>query len=134
MAVVPRTMHWCLAACFAVAVGLVREAYAIDDHQLSQDLLDLKLLGLRLETKLTILEGLVNKLGASSNKCSQGGRTGGNRNTVELENLAQLVTTQTAKLANRSDAMLGLLKSSELVHRRPPPQETISQGRRHHQP
>ncbi|KAH7932255.1 hypothetical protein HPB51_029396 [Rhipicephalus microplus] len=127
----------------------------------SQDLLDLKLLGLRLETKLTILEGLVNKLGATSNKCSQGGRTGGsdtdtevatsdtqerilraqqaiidisNRNTVELENLAQLVTTQTSKLANRSDAMLGLLKSSELVLRRQPPQETISQGRRHHQP
>ncbi|XP_070389891.1 uncharacterized protein [Dermacentor albipictus] len=161
MAVIARTMHWCLAACFALAVGLVREAHAIDDHQLSQDLLDLKLLGLRLETKLTILEGLMNKLSASSNKCSQGGRTGGtdtdtevatsdtqerilraqqaiidisNRNTVELENLSQLVTTQTAKLANRSDAMLGLLKSSELVNRRPPPQETISQGRRHHQP
>lgn len=156
-------VHCFAVVCFTVvvSVGLVHDVHALDDHQLSQDLLDLKLLGLRLETKLTILEGLMNKLSVQSNKCNQGGRSSGsdadtevatsdtqerilraqqaiidisNRNTVELENLSQLVTTQTAKLANRSDAMLGLLKSSELVHRRSPPQDTISPGRRHHQP
>ncbi|EEC08355.1 secreted protein, putative, partial [Ixodes scapularis] len=119
----------------------------------SQDLLDLKLMGLRLETKLTMIEGLVNRLNAQANKCAQNGRSGGgesetevatsdtqerilraqqaiidisNRNTVELENLSQLVVTQTSKLANRSDAMLGLLKSS-----RQPDIAASTQGRRH---
>lgn len=130
-----------------------RRSEAIDDHQLSQDLLDLKLMGLRLETKLTMIEGLVNRLNAQANKCAQNGRSGGgesetevatsdtqerilraqqaiidisNRNTVELENLSQLVVTQTSKLANRSDAMLGLLKSS-----RQPDIAASTQGRRH---
>ncbi|XP_029850042.2 uncharacterized protein LOC8051867 [Ixodes scapularis] len=131
-----------------------RRSEALDDHQLSQDLLDLKLMGLRLETKLTMIEGLVNRLNAQANKCAQNGRSGGggesetevatsdtqerilraqqaiidisNRNTVELENLSQLVVTQTSKLANRSDAMLGLLKSS-----RQPDIAASTQGRRH---
>ncbi|CAN8025605.1 unnamed protein product [Ixodes persulcatus] len=131
-----------------------RRSEALDDHQLSQDLLDLKLMGLRLETKLTMIEGLVNRLNAQANKCAQNGRIGGggesetevatsdtqerilraqqaiidisNRNTVELENLSQLVVTQTSKLANRSDAMLGLLKSS-----RQPDIAAPTQGRRH---
>lgn len=36
-----------------------------------QDLLDLKLLGLRLEFKMTILQSLVNKVNAQANKCNE---------------------------------------------------------------
>lgn len=142
--------------CFLViACCWIGSSTAIEDAQLSQDLLDLKLLGLRLETKLTILEGLVNKINAQANKCAQGrsGGSGGgesetevgpsdtqerilraqqaiidisNRNTIELESLSQLVVTQTAKLANRSDAMLGILKAT-----RQPDSLPTAQGRRH---
>lgn len=120
-----------------------RQSGRLDEHKISQDLLDLQLLGLRLETKLTILESLVNRLvtSAQASQCptrppqaetevatsdtqerilraQQAIIDISNRNTVELEQLSQLVLTQTAKLANRSDVMLGLIKSSELLVRR----------------
>ncbi|XP_064467320.1 uncharacterized protein LOC135378270 [Ornithodoros turicata] len=137
-----------------------RHNNGLDEQKITQDLLDLKLLGLRLETKLTILESLVSRVASTSVPSSQCPTTPqtetevatsdtqqrilrsqqaiidiSNRNAQHLEDLRNVVLTQTSHLANRSDLMIGLIKS-ELVYRRPQVTESAetTSSRRHNSP